>query len=272
MRQTVIGIFNNKTNADEAISQLEINGFSRNKIDISQCDITGNAAGQNEYEENQDSFSRFFNSLFDGSDDADKYSSVARNNECLVTVHTDSSEEAMRAAEVLDNNGAIDIEEQASQYGNSKLERHLSETEGENKSIPVIEEHMEVGKRQVETGRTRIRSKIIERPVEETVRLRQEHIHIERNPVNRPVSESELNNFEETNIEVTERAEVPVVSKEARVVEEVRINKDVDEHDEIIRENVRKTQVDIDKDDIDNPQYRDTDDLDNPNYRKDDQY
>ena len=48
--------------------------------------------------------------------------------------------------------------------------------------------------------------------------------------------------------EMRERSEVPVVNKEARVVEEIRLSKDVDEREETIRENVRHTEVDIDND------------------------
>jgi stress response protein YsnF len=43
-----------------------------------------------------------------------------------------------------------------------------------------------------------------------------------------------------------ERGEVPVVNKEARVVEEISLNKEVTERDETIRDTVRDTEVDID--------------------------
>jgi stress response protein YsnF len=98
----------------------------------------------------------------------------------------------------------------------------------------------------VETGGVRLRSRIVERPVEEHVRLREETVNVERNAVNRPVSSDDLANFKEQNIELTEHAEVPVVNKEARVVEEIRVSKDVTERDETIRDNVRHTEVDID--------------------------
>ena len=44
---------------------------------------------------------------------------------------------------------------------------------------------------------------------------------------------------------MTEHAEVPVVNKEARVVEEVNLNKEVEERDETVKETVRKTKVDV---------------------------
>ena len=58
--------------------------------------------------------------------------------------------------------------------------------------IPVVEEELAVGKREVETGGVRVYSRIIETPVQEQVTLREEHASIERHPVNRPISEAEL--------------------------------------------------------------------------------
>ncbi|TXK49824.1 DUF2382 domain-containing protein [Pontibacter qinzhouensis] len=112
-------------------------------------------------------------------------------------------------------------------------------------SIPIIEEDLQVGKRTIETGGARIRSKITERPVEEDITLREESVYVNREPVNRPASESDLDTFKEGEIEITEHTEVPVVSKEANVVEEVTIRKEVEEHEETIRDTVHKTDVEI---------------------------
>jgi len=112
-------------------------------------------------------------------------------------------------------------------------------------SIPVIEENLDLNKKEVETGGVRVRSRIIERPVEESLRLRSERVTVDRNAVNRPASEAELNNFKEESFELTEHAEIPVVRKEARVVEEVRVGKQVENREETIRDTVRKTDVDI---------------------------
>jgi len=115
-----------------------------------------------------------------------------------------------------------------------------------DQAIPIIEENLQVGKREVETGGARINSRIVEQEVEENITLREEHVQVERNPVNRPVSSADLNNFKEGEIELTEHAEVPVVNKEARVVEEISLEKQVTERDEVVRDTVRKTEVDVD--------------------------
>ena len=111
-------------------------------------------------------------------------------------------------------------------------------------SVPVIEEQLQVGKKVVETGGMRLRSRVIEKPVEENIRLKEEHVRVEREAVNRPATEAD---FHPAAIEAIEKAEVPVVSKEAYVTEEVTLNKEVKEHEHTINETLRSTEVDIDQ-------------------------
>jgi uncharacterized protein (TIGR02271 family) len=110
--------------------------------------------------------------------------------------------------------------------------------------LPVVEENIEVGKRQVETGGVRVHTKVEERPVEEQVNLREERVNVERRPVDRPVSDANAA-FREQSFEVTEMAEQPVVRKQARVIEEVVINKDVQERTETVHDTVRRQDVHV---------------------------
>ena len=118
-------------------------------------------------------------------------------------------------------------------------------------TIPIIEEQLQVGKKVVETGGVRLRSRIVETPVQENVQLKEEHVTVERESVNRPATAAD---FKEGTIEVTEQAEVPVVSKEAYIKEEVKLNKEVTERDQVIKETLRSTEVDVDKIDKDDVQ------------------
>jgi stress response protein YsnF len=260
MAQTVIGFFDNSSEAQTAVQELVSSGISRDRIDISSgntgASTTGHSSSASSDRDNdsENGITRFFKNLFGGDDDdeADRYSRVASSTNSIVTVHAQSREEAEMAASVLDESGAVDVDERAAQAGYTGTSRTEGMTERANISgerdttIERIEEDLEVGKRTVETGGVRLRSRIVERPVEEHVRLREETVNVERNAVNRPVSSDDLANFKEQNIELTEHAEVPVVNKEARVVEEIRVSKDVTERDETIRDNVRHTEVDID--------------------------
>jgi len=261
MAQTVIGMFDNATEAQQAVQELLNRGFTQNDIDISNqntsdATTTGSTATTSstaDYDNDNDSIGGFFRSLF-GDDDNDRYnrySQVARRSGSIVTVHAQSREEAERAADILDDNGAVDVDERASQYGYSGATNtgagftDTSATTTADTTIPIIEENLAVGKREVETGGARLRSFIVERPVEETLRLRQERVYVSRNPVNRPATEADFNSFREGEIEVTEHGEVPVVSKEARVVEEVSLGKEVEEREETIRDTVRSTEVEV---------------------------
>ncbi|KUG08329.1 YsnF/AvaK domain-containing protein [Solirubrum puertoriconensis] len=279
MAQTVIGMFDDANQARQAAQQLESMGVTRDHIDISAQNTTGSTSTSTTSSTNDDSISGFFRSLFTTDDEISKYSEVARRG-AMVTVHATDQTEAQRAAEVLDRCGAVDVDERAQQYrsgwtgmGAQNMSQQQNMTAGTDttasgmssrdmvgrgtdmtdQSIPIIEENLQVGKREVETGAMRLRSRIVERPVEEHLRLRQEHAWIERNPVNRPASEADIQNFKEGEMEITERAEVPIVNKEARVVEEVRLGKEVEEREETIRDTVRRTDVDVERLNSDDP-------------------
>ena len=110
--------------------------------------------------------------------------------------------------------------------------------------IPIVEEKIRIGKRDMEHGRVRVRSYVVETPVSEDVVLREEHVEVQRRPVDRPVSDADRM-FEERTIEATEHGEEAVVAKEARVKEEVVIRKSATEHTETVRDTVRHTEVDV---------------------------
>ena len=69
-----------------------------------------------------------------------------------------------------------------------------------------------------------------------------ETVQVERRPVDRPADASA---FQERTIEAREYRETPVVHKDARVVEEVDLSKNVESHTETVRDTVRKTEVEI---------------------------
>ena len=267
MALTVIGIFNNASQAQRAVDKLVDAGMMRQNIDLSlQSDSTADYGNTvpNQYsttsstrtDDDKDtgsSIGNFFSSLFGDDDDADRYTKATERGS-LVTVHAQTEDEAEKAADILDEAGAVDVNEQTPVYDSLSSQPSASmgaaftgtQQPDADQTIKVIEENLEVGKRTVETGGVRLRSRIIAKPVEESIRLRQERVSVQRNPVNRPATAADLNAFQEGQIELTEHREVPVVAKTATVVEEISVGKDVTERDEIIRDTVRKTEVDID--------------------------
>ncbi len=115
----------------------------------------------------------------------------------------------------------------------------------DERAIPVVEEELEVGKRTVDHGGVRIFRRVVEIPAEQSINLREERVVVERNAVDRAATPADLEARGDRSIELTETAEEAVVSKNARVVEEVVVGKEIGEHTEHIRETVRRTEVEV---------------------------
>ncbi len=114
-------------------------------------------------------------------------------------------------------------------------------------AIPIVEEELQVGKRTVDRGGVRLYRRVVEIPVEESVTLHEEHVNVERRPVDRAVSQSDLAAQGERTIELKETAEEAVVGKTARVTEEVLLNKESFERTDQIHDTVRKTEVEVEQ-------------------------
>lgn len=186
--------------------------------------------------------------------DAEHYAEGVRRGGVLVTVRT-ADEMAEQAADILENHDADDVEKRAEEWrkegwaGGRTAESSRTEklrakpSSSEQASIPVIEEQLQVGSRSVRRGGVRLYSEVQERPVEEDITLREERVRVERHPVNRPATEGDFEAFREGAIELTETTEEPVVSKRAKVVEEVVAQKEVRENKEKVRDTVRRSDV-----------------------------
>lgn len=124
-------------------------------------------------------------------------------------------------------------------------------TDKQQVAIPVVEEELQVGKRAVQRGGVRVYQRVVETPVQESIGLREEHVTVERHAVDQPATAADLESLKEGTIEVREMAEEAVVSKTARVVEEVVLGKEVSEKEATISDTVRRTDVEVEK--IDTP-------------------
>ncbi|MEP7214007.1 MAG: YsnF/AvaK domain-containing protein [Acidobacteriota bacterium] len=258
MTHTVVGLFNSRSDAQAAMQELTSNGFIKEDIDLSNRSFADTGTGTadtktgTDYDGGEgigDRIANFFNSLF-GDDEAtaSSYTNAASDADAILTVQVDSDERARKAQEILDRHDAMDVNEHAAQYGQRSGLTDTSMKTGDNKqTIPVVEEKFNVGKREVERGGAHIRSRVVEKPVEATVRLREEHVVVNRRPVDRAVTDADRKNFQPGEMNITERAEVPVIGKEARVVEEVEVGKNVTERDETVHDTVRRTEVDVDR-------------------------
>jgi uncharacterized protein (TIGR02271 family) len=256
-RRIVTAFFEDRSDAERAVERLTAAGIPQDAIRF----VAGSEAGQGQQRESSGGFLDALVDLFLPDEDSATYAEGLRRGGYLVSasVHEGDYE---RALDILDDEGTIDIGERERSWraegwsGTGSMSGSTASTmrgatsdarrEGEE-VIPVAEEELRVGKRDVSHGRVRVRSYVVETPVNETVRLKEENVRVERRPADRAVSGGD-DLFRERTIELEERAEEAVVAKEARVREELVVKKDIDERTETISDTVRRTEVEIDDD------------------------
>lgn len=267
MSSILVGMFDTQAAANTAKDRLTSAGFTDSEI--SMAGGSPSVAGSDvEQPHEEGTVSRFFSNLFGGeSDDESRYGGTYqeafRRGSYGVTVKASDEGKASLAEEILDDCGAVDIDEKADAWrkegwiggavsaptlktsttpGNSaKLDA------GASQRLQEVEEELKVGKRTVGKGGVRIFTRMTETPVTETVRLREERADVRRTAVDRPATEADFAAFKEGSIEVRETAEEAVVSKTARVTGEVEIGKTATEREETIHDSVRKTHVDVER-------------------------
>ena len=231
MAKTVIGFFDDCREAEHIVQALMDDGFRREDIRTltSQEEASVGTLSAHGVPETE----------------AQQYADAVRRGGALVLVDT-ADERADRAVAIMERPPAVDRE---ARTGADATRAHgragTREVETGEVNIPVVEEELQVGTRQVRRGGVRLYTRVVERPVEETVRLRDETVHVERRAVDRPATEADVAAAQEGRLEVTETDEEAVVRKQARVVEEVVVGKAQEERTETVRDTVRRTEVEV---------------------------
>lgn len=156
---------------------------------------------------------------------------------------------ALEAPEARSN----DIEHIFSKYSADKIDEtdlgatpaaSRSVTQADSAVVPVVQEDLLVGKRAVDRGGVRVLRRVVEEPVNETLNLHEERVVIDRRPADRDLTSADMNAAGQV-IELTETAEVPIVTKTARVVEEVRVGLEATDRTETVQDTVRHTEVEV---------------------------
>jgi uncharacterized protein (TIGR02271 family) len=269
MERVLIGVFDSKDQAENARRQLRDCGIAEDRITMrsgTRDDPASTTSTPQDEENHVGFFGRLFGRIEGHESHSPVYSEAVDRGGCVVVVDAISDDRVDEAVSVLERNGAVDIDERASKWraeastapvaGTSaapsgqmqaKSEARAQQTGGQAATrIPVVEEQLQVGKREIQRGGVRVYTRTTERPVEQDVSLREEHARVERHPVDRAATEAELGQaFEEKSVELRETAEEPVVAKTARVVEEVDVARQVSERTERVQDTVRRTDVEV---------------------------
>lgn len=263
MTQSVVAVFEDREQAEMAREELVASGLPAERVSIhvgSETDTSSTATRSTAADENEGGIGHFFRSLFGLDDDRPTYyEEAARRGHATLVAHASRDEEVEQIRAILERFDVVDIDERATQWRSEgqgdqaemagRMTDRSTSADDASATIPVIEENIQVGKREVERGRVRVYTRVVERPVEASVNLREEQARVTRQPADRPATEADLAAFREGSMEIRERAEVPVVEKQARVVEEVQVGKQVRERSETVRDKVRKTEVRVEETD-----------------------
>ena len=257
MTRTITALFDQRADAEAAKNRLEAAHVDASHISIHDKASPGFHATGKSTTQDPGMWGSIKNAFLP-DDDRHTYEEGVRRGGFLLTA--DVGEEHVDAAvKVLEESDSIDLDDRSQQWKSSGWD-HAPEAamgtgaaaygstnvEGEQ-SIPIVEEQLVVGKREVDRGGARVRSYVTETPVHEQVRLRDEKISVQRRAVDRPLTDAD-DAFRERTIDVTATGEEAVVGKTARVVEEVVVSKTTGERVEQIDDTVRRTEVEIDED------------------------
>ncbi len=118
-------------------------------------------------------------------------------------------------------------------------------TDEDELRVQRTEEELRAGTREREAGALNVRKRVVSERQQMEVPTRREEVTVERVPVDSETSEAEIGD-EEIRVPVTE--EEVVTEKRPVAKEEVRVRKDVVEDTEVVEEDVRREEVDIDDD------------------------
>jgi len=238
MANAVVAVFDAYDEAQSTVNELISSGFNTNEIRLNEGEAL---PASKKKSARPGSVKGFFQDLFGTErkeDDIRLYDEAVRHGNFVVTAIAENDAKSELASEVMSHHHPIDIDERSSEWLG---------TPGQSESIPVVEEEVKVGKREVERGGVRVFKTVTETPFEQDVKLREERVVVERIPVDKPATAADLGTFKEGTVEFRERGEEAVVGKTARVVEEVRVGKEVGERTERVKEKVRKTGVEVER-------------------------
>ncbi|HEY6270753.1 MAG TPA: YsnF/AvaK domain-containing protein [Terriglobales bacterium] len=251
--EKIVAVYDKAGKAKDAVRALESSGFPSGDISVLNRDSLTDA------EVHEAGLWRRLFGRNVGDHESAVYGRTIEAGGAVLTLRLQDSDVA-RAMKILDVHNPVDISDRASNLGVATPAVPKPATPAPSVSVPSVtnksvakeevlrlaEEQVDVGKRQVETGRARVRRFIIEKPVESQVTLHEEHAEMLRRAVSDPSLIKDIDWSEKT-IEITETAEQAVVTKSAHIAEEVVIRREGSDHVETVRETIRRQQVELER-------------------------
>jgi uncharacterized protein (TIGR02271 family) len=264
--EKIVTLFDTAQHAEAARQNLEAAGFSTSDISVIN-NKTLSLAGAKLSEPG------LWHRLF-GQDiqpyEAIVYGRSVQTGGVVLTVRV-PEEDVPKATRILNQHEAVDLQKRAAQQGlittavlpkTTTMPATAPITMAAGSSLPtttlptgtipneevlrLAEEQLDVGKRMVQEGTTRIRRFVTETPVEAQVTLHEEHARVIRRASTDHAFVRDVDWTDKT-IEVAEMAEEPVVNKSVHITEEVVIRKEASDTVRTLHDKVRRQQVEVEK-------------------------
>ncbi|WP_133479724.1 YsnF/AvaK domain-containing protein [Cognatilysobacter segetis] len=244
MATTLVGMFDSLADAERARDLLLRDGLDSGAVHLTNNESMHARSTTADTGEHRGFFARLFG-LGDDDTTVDTYSEAVRRGSAMLTVTLPEAADTSHVETLLESAGAIDVDERARGWQADGSQDRLAGAD----TLKVVEERLDVGKRVIERGGVRVRQFVTERPVREQVQLCEERAIVQRRPVDRVLSPEEAGSLDlgDREFELRERAEVPVVQKQARVVEEVEVGKQANVRTETIEDTLHRTDVDVEQ-------------------------
>jgi len=253
--RTVTALFDNRADANRAIEELVRAGISRSAVRLTpETDVSSaKETRTSSYDAARDEkgFWASLAGMFMPDEDRYTYAEAMNRGSIMVSATVDEAQ-AETAEALLERHGTVNVDESVESWRKEGWSGYSAASgsgqmaqEGTSQALQEVEERLRVGKRQVNSGRVKVRSYVIEKPVSESVNLHSETVQVERRPVDRAVGAGE-DAFKERTIEAQATSEEAVVAKEARVTGEVLVRKEGSDRTETVKDKVRSTKVDVD--------------------------
>jgi uncharacterized protein (TIGR02271 family) len=265
--RTVSAMFDRREDAQNAMDRLQQAGVNSAQIRM----VEGSSGAGSRGEDQAKGFWESLGDMFMPDEDRYTYSEGLSRGGHLVTVTDLAPAYYDTVLDILDDEGTVNLDEREASWrsegwggyesspyaaggsvvggiADHQSDRYAERSVGhEDDTIPVVEEQLNIGKRDTSHGRVRVRAYTVEEPVSKTVHLRDERVELERRPVDRAVGAAD-SAFQDRTIEAEEHTEEAVVSKDARVVEEIGLRRVSDSREETVTDTVRHTEVEVDDD------------------------
>jgi len=251
--EKVVTLYDSADHAEAARINLEKAGFSASDISVvGKRDLADDVVALRE--------PGLWHRLF-GRDiaeyEARVYGKTVEGGGAVLTLRVPDTE-LRRAMGILNQHHIVDVQRRAIESGFASSgvastaptvpvpAKPLTTDLDKEQVLRLAEEQLEVGKRLVTDGTTRIRRFVVEKPVEAKVTLHEEHLEIVRRAAGSPSTMKDIEWADKT-IEFVDSHEEPVLTKSVHIAEEVQIGRKNSDRVETVRDTVRRQDVQVER-------------------------